>query len=326
MSGKEFDLFEKKIKKFDNVFIMGHKHIDLDAFGAALGIYCYVLNSKKKAYIIIDDKKIEKSVKKIINDFENQINIIKSSEAKELCNQNTLLVIVDTNKSYLLQSEVIFNLVKERVVIDHHNISSSSISENEALIFNDRSVSSTCEIITNMLDYHKYLIEPEVATVLLAGIVLDTNNFVIKTTTNTYYAAYYLTKCGADPKQVQYLFKQDIREYAEMQKVITEVKVIKNIAISKGLQTRVYRREELAKIADIILLFNNIEASFVIGKISDGIGISARSMGNIGVGPILETFGGGGDNYEAAVVIKDKKLNEVFEEVVKKAKKIKEVL
>lgn len=322
MSKKEFDLIEKKIKQSSSVFITGHKNIDLDAFGAALGIYCYVLNSKKNAFIIIDDKKLEKSVKKVIDTFKEKVNIIKSSEVKRLYDNKSLLVIVDTNKSYLIQKEDIFDLIHEKIVIDHHNVTGSSISEQEAFILNDTTVSSTCEIIASMLDYHKYQIDSEVATVLLAGIVLDTNNFVIRTNTNTYYAAYYLAKCGADPKEVQYLFKQDIKEYAEMQKVITEVKVVKNIAISKGLQNRIYRREELAKIADVILLFSNIEVSFVIGKTSEGIGISARSMGNISVGPILELFGGGGDKHEAAAIIKDKKLTEVFEEVVKKSKEI----
>lgn len=322
MSLKEFDLIKKKIKNATNVFIMGHKNIDLDAFGAALGIYCYATNCKKVAYIIIDDKKFEKSVKKVVDRFKDRVNIIKSKEIKNLYNKKSLLIVADTNKSILLQNEEILGLFENIVVIDHHNLTEGSINGENILILNDTNVSSTCEIITNMLDYHKYLIDSDVATILLAGIVLDTNNFVIRTNTNTYYAAYYLAKCGASPKEVQYLFKHDINEYIEMQKVITEVKVVDNIAISRGLQTKIYRREELAKIADIILLFKNIEVSFVIAKTSDGIGISARSMGNISVAPILESFGGGGDNHEAAAVVRDKSLNQVFEEVVKKSRKI----
>ena len=192
----------------------------------------------------------------------------------------------------------------------------------QAHLFIDASASSTCEIITGLFEYENYVLEPTVATTILAGIVLDTNNFIIKTDKETYHAAYYLAKCGADSRGVQYLLKQDIKEYVEMQKVITEVKVIKKIAISKGLQTKVYRREDLAKIADTILLFNNIEASFVIGKIDNGVGISSRSMGNINVGQIMEEFGGGGDNHEAAAKITDRSLNEVFSEVTKKAKKL----
>ena len=322
MSRKRFDLIEAKIKRATKVFIVGHKNIDLDAFGASLGLYYYALYNNKEAFIIIDEKNFEQSVKKVIATFKSKVKIINSKVVKTLCDEQSILIIVDTNKLYLIQNEDISCMIKEKIVIDHHNLTRSSISENDALIYNDTSVSSTCEIVASMLDYHKCLVEPDVATILLSGIVLDTNNFVIRTNTDTYYAAYYLTKCGADPKEVQYLFKQDIKEYAEMQKVITEVKVIKNIAVSKGLQTRIYRREELAKIADVILLFNNIEVSFVIGKTNEGIGISARSMGNISVAPILETFGGGGDTHEAAAIIKDKKLSEVFELVVKKASDI----
>ena len=108
-----------------------------------------------------------------------------------------------------------------------------------------------------------------------------------------------------------------------MQKGITEVKITKKIAISKGLQTKVYRREDLAKIADTILLFDNIEASFVIGKTVNGIGVSARSMGEIDVGKIMETIGGGGNTTEAATVITDKSLSEVLDLVNKTIKKIK---
>ena len=239
-----------------------------------------------------------------------------------LLDDKSLLVIVDVNKKSLLQNSEVLEKFKNIIVIDHHGVGIDTINIPQAHLFIDTSASSTCEIITGLFEYENYVLEPTVATTILAGIVLDTNNFIIKTDKETYHAAYYLAKCGADSRGVQYLLKQDIKEYVEMQKVITEVKVIKKIAISKGLQTKVYRREDLAKIADTILLFNNIEASFVIGKIDNGVGISSRSMGNINVGQIMEEFGGGGDNHEAAAKITDRSLNEVFSEVTKKAKKL----
>lgn len=321
MQKKQFKAIKKKMKKSSNIYIMGHKGIDLDAFGAALGIYCYASHLKKTASIVIDDKKIESSVSKAIMSFKEKVNIIKSSEINEKYDDDSLLVIVDTNKQYLLQNSKVLDKFNNIIVIDHHSISDTSISNAKALTFIDTNYSSTCEMITKMLINDNYYIDSEVATMILAGIVLDTNNFIIKTDKDTYYAAYYLSECGADSKKVQYLLKQDIKEYINMQKVITEVEVIKNIAVSRGLQTQTYRREDLAKIADTILLFSNIEVSFVVGKIEGGIGISARSMGNIDVGKILENFGGGGDNYEAAAKITDKSLNEVFDLVVKHSKK-----
>lgn len=321
MQKKEFNLIKKIIKKASNVYIMGHKGIDLDAFGSALGIYCYASHLKKEANIIIDDKKLESSVKKAVLEFKEKINIIKSSDIDENYNDDSLLVIVDTNKQILLQNPKLLDKFNNVIVIDHHALSDTSISNDNTLMFVDTEHSSACEIITQMLINDNYYIDSEIATMILSGIILDTNNFTLKTDMDTYYSAYYLSKCGADSKKVQYLLKQDIKEYINRQKVITDVEVIKNIAISRGLQTQIYRREDLAKIADTVLLFSNIEASFVVGKIDGGIGISARSMGNIDVGKILERFGGGGDNHEAATKITDKSLNEVFDLILKESKK-----
>jgi len=322
MLKEDFSLIKRCIKKASNVFVMGHRDIDLDAFGAALGICCYASFYQKDSYIIVDDKKLETSVSKAIDDYKEKINIIGSNKVKDNYSDNSLLIIVDTNKELLLQTPKLLSLFNNVIVIDHHDVNFESINDDKTVLIIDNEASSTCEMITNMLLNDNYIVSADVATIILSGIVLDTNNFILKTDTQTYYAAYYLAKCGADTSKVQYLMKQDIKQYIEMQKVITEVKVNKNIAISKGLQNKIYRREYLAKIADTILLFNNIEASFVVGKITDGIGISARSMGNIDVGEIMERFGGGGDNHEGAAKVNDKSLNDVVEEITKIAKEL----
>ena len=322
MHKKDFKIIKKIFKKSSKVFVMGHKDIDLDAFGAAIGICCYAFSKNKPSYIILDDTKLETSVKKVIEQYGKDLNIFKSKNIDKLLDDKSLLVIVDVNKKSLLQNSDILEKFKNIIVLDHHGIGLDTINLSSAHLFIDASASSTCEIITGLFEFENYILDPMIATTILAGIVLDTNNFIIKTDKETYHAACYLANCGADSRNVQYLLKQDIKEYIEMQKVITEVKVIKKIAVTKGLQTKVYRREDLAKIADTILLFNNIEASFVIGKIDNGIGISSRSMGNINVGQIMEEFGGGGDNHEAAAKIIDRSLNEVFSEITKKAKKL----
>lgn len=314
---------EKNIKSASNIFIMGHKDIDLDSFGSSLGLYCYASYNNKKCYIIIDDIKLELSSKKVIDMYQEKININKSSEILSLINKKSLLIIVDTNRKFLLQNPNLMEKFSNIIVVDHHDISDNSINISKNNKFIDTNISSTCELVTNMLKNDKFIVDSGIATVLLAGIVLDTNNFILKTNAATYYSAYYLSKYGADPKKVQYLLKQDIKEYIERQKVITEVKVIKNVAISKGLINKIYRREDLAKIADTILLFNNIEASFVIGKIDkNSVGISARSMGNIDVGEIMENFGGGGDNHEAASKIENQTLDVLTDEIIKLSKKI----
>lgn len=314
--------YNKKIKRFiknaDEVYIMGHKHIDLDALGACLGMYEYVTRQKKDGYIIIDDDVLELSSRKVIDKAKFKINIIKSNQMNDLISKKSLLILVDMNKKFLAQNPEVIDYFEKVIVIDHHD--RGELTLDKGLVIIDTKSASTTEMISDFLIYNKIPLSEDLATYLLAGIVLDTNNFVVKTDENTFKVAYLLTKNGASPKKVQYLLKQDLQEYIERQKVITDVKVFGKVALTKGLQKVVYKREDLAKIADTLLFFNKIEASFVIGRISDDeIGVSARSMGNINVGKIMEQFGGGGDAHEAATRIKIDQLKELemgLEEII----------
>ena len=310
----------KLIKSASNIFIMGHRFIDLDALGSSIGIYEYVKSKNKDATIIINDINFEKGVKKALDKLKDNYTIKRSSKIKNKIDKKTLLIIVDTNKPYLLQDKNMFEEIDNIVVIDHHDTNEQSI--NKGLVIVDRDTSSTCEMLTDLLDGENIKVNDLVATVLLSGIVLDTNNFVIKTTKETYRTSYLLAEWGAVPATVQYLLKQDIKKYVERQKVITNVKQIQNVAFSCGKSTVKYRREDLAKIADTLLQFDKIEASFVVGRLDkNNIGISARSLGKINVGKILEQFNGGGDENEAGACIESttiKKIEDQLKDIIKK--------
>ena len=302
------------ISEATNIYIMGHRYLDLDALGASIGIYEYIKSKGKKPIILINDRRFEKGVKKVLDSLNNTFSIKRTSKIKSKINNKSLLVIVDTNKSYLLQDPTLLPSFEKVVVIDHHDSNEQTISD--GLVIIDRNASSTCEMITDLIDYEKIEISKEVATIILSGIVLDTNNYVIKTTTETFRTSYILSKHGADAQYVQYLLKQDLRKYLARQKVLTNIKQIKKIALTNGKSNVVYRREDLAKIADTLLLFDKIEASFVIGKLDDkSIGISARSLGRINVGKILEKFNGGGDEFEAGASIKNANIRNVEKEL-----------
>ncbi len=309
------------IDKSTHIYIMGHKYLDLDALGGSIGVYEYVKAKGKNATIIINDKRLEKGVKKVLDELKTDYNIEKGNKVRNRITSNNLLIIVDTNKEYLLQDSTLLQLFDRVVVIDHHDPNNQTISK--GLVIIDRSSSSTCEMLTDLLDREHIEISSKVATILLSGIVLDTNNYVIKTNVNTYRTSYLLAMQGADPLYVQYLLKQDIKKYVERQKVITNIKQIRNIAISCGKSSIKYRREDLAKISDTLLQFDKIEASFVIGKLEDNsIGISARSLGKIDVGKILEKFNGGGDENEAGARIEKSNIKKVEEELMKELKSL----
>ncbi len=315
---KERRILNKSIRDAKTIFLMAHKDLDLDALGSCIGMYMILSKRKKDIYIVIDDKTHELGVEKVLIELEGCLKIIKSEDLDKYINprkNKNLLIVLDTNKKELVQSQELLKRIEKKIVIDHHDLGKTSIKD--CIMIDDTEVSSTCEMITELVEYYDVEIEPYYATVLLSGIVLDTNNFTLKTNPETFYAAYYLTSLGASAKKVQYLLKQDINEYTERQKLMSAIETVNNkIAITKATPYTVYRREDLAKVADTLLFFNNIEASFVIGKIGkETIGISARSLGNYDINKILSKLGGGGSIYNGAAQLEETTISKVEQQL-----------
>ena len=305
---------KKIIKKSDNIFVMGHKNLDLDAIGSCVGITSICNHFNKDSYIVIDDEVNELGVEKILSEIKNTKNIIKSEEIPNYFKKDSTLIIVDVSKAHLLQNSKILHYFNQIIILDHHQRTDQTI--NTISIIDDR-YSSTGEIITSLIEAYGVKPTKEDATILLSGIVLDTNNFKSKTTSNTYYSAYLLSKYGADSKKIKYYLKENINDYIIRNKVIMNAEVINNkYAVAVTEKNIKYKREELAKMADTLLSFHGIEASFIIGeRIDDGIGISARSEGKIDVGKITELLGGGGDISSAACQLFDTTIEKVYKEL-----------
>ncbi len=310
--------WNKATRQAKNVFLMGHKNLDLDALGSCIGAYLILKRKKKKCYLIIDDKQHELGVQKILRELDGCIDVIRSEDIGEYLDskeKNNLLIVLDTNKRELVQSEELLDKFSQKLVIDHHELGKTSIKD--AVMINDNKASSVCEMIASLMEYYDMDIDSYYATALLAGIVLDTNNFTLNTSKETFRITYYLATLGASAKKVQYLLKQDIETYIEQQKLLSSIETIdEHIAITKSTSNTIYRREDLARVADTLLFFNNIEASFVIAKIGkDEIGISARSLGNYDIMKVLEKLGGGGDSFNGAAKFEEKTIDEVEAEL-----------
>lgn len=317
---RERKKLNRTIRKAKNIFLMAHKDLDLDALGSSIGMYMILKRKKKNVYLIIDDKEHELGVEKVLRELEGCVDIIRSERLEEYKHKNekkNLLIILDTNKKDLVQSKEALQSIEKKIVIDHHDLGKTSIKD--ALMIMDDKVSSTCEMIANLIEYYDVEIDSYYATILLSGIVLDTNNFTLNTNAETFYTSYYLTSLGASAKKVQYLLKQDIESYVERQKMMSDIETIhKNVAFTKGSPYTEYRREDLAKVADTLLFFNNIEASFVIGKIGkDTVGLSARSLGNYDISEILVKLGGGGDSFNGAARFENTTISKVEQELKK---------
>ena len=306
------------LRNSKNVFLMAHKDLDLDALGSQIGLDILIKKKKKNSYLIIDDRNHELGVEKVLKELYGCINVIRGEDIDKHLNprdSKNLLIILDTNKLELVQNQDVLKKFKNKIIIDHHIPGPTTIKDAIKII--DTKTSSTCEMIANLLEYYDIEIEPYYSTILLSGIVLDTNNYMLNTNVETFYASYYLATMGASAKKVQYLLKQDLDEYTERQKLLSSVETIDNkIALAKSTGSSIYRKEDLAKIADTLLFFNNIEASFVIGKISkDKIGISARSLENYDINKILTKMGGGGDSKSGAAVFEGSTISKVEQEL-----------
>lgn len=299
------------------VIITSHKDIDMDALGSALGIHYISNNLNKDTYLIIEDEKYEPTVRRALSKIR-RIDKIKPTTYRKIeseIDDNTLLIITDTNKSDRIQNEELLK-INNKILIDHHVESDESLQDLNYKYL-DVAESSSVEIVMNLINDLNIYIPSYVATIMLAGIYIDTCGFTLKTNANTHICVSNLYKFDANAKELKYLLKQNFNSYKKRQKLIIKTEFYDKIAITKGGKA-IYNSSELAKSSDELLTFNNVEASFTIARLDkDTIGISARSLGSINVQKIMTYFKGGGHKTDAAAQIKGKDVEVIEEKLLK---------
>jgi len=286
------------IDQAPSVFIMGHENADMDALGAAFGIYTIAKNRGKEAFIVLNkaNPTIENLIRKIEKTGEYEGLFINSGESLDMVDKKTLIVVVDAHKPSFTECPELLKRSSQVVVIDHHRKGADFIHD-AVLNYQETYASSTCEMVTEVLQYveENIKLKPIEAEALYAGIVLDTKNFTFKTGVRTFEAASYLKKQGVDTVAVKQLFQNDLETYTIISDVVKNVEMIfPNIAMSicpLGLKNP---QLIAAKSADQLLSLSGIDAAFVLCSVNDEIYISGRSMGDINVQVILEKLGGGG--------------------------------
>lgn len=317
---------QELIKGSDQVFVTGHKNPDMDAIGSSLGIARISMMLKKKCWVVIDQDDLSSDVEKLMKEIENhnQVNqnIISPREAESKITENDLVILVDHHKPLLSMAPELLKKTKRNIVIDHHR-RGEEFTENPLLVYIEPYASSTAELITELFEYVSSDGEPInriEATAMLGGIIVDTNNFSLRTGSRTFDAASYLQSVGANSTMIQRLLKEDPEVYLKRSKLIETIQFVhEGVAIAYGKDNVIYPPVTTAQTADTMLSMSGIEAAFVITKRSDDmIGISARSLGKINVQIIMEKMGGGGHLSNAATQIDDKTIQEVREELIEK--------
>ncbi len=306
------------MRSASGILIMGHKFADMDSVGSAVGLCCAARSLGKQARIVIDmeTQVSQQLIDKILTLPEYKDVFINPQEALLAMDGSTLLIIVDTNRPDQVESLSLLQSCNRVAVIDHHRRAADYI-QNVALSFHEPYASSASELVTELLQYmveQSDILRVE-AESLLAGIVLDTKNFTLRTGGRTFDAAAFLRRAGADTSEVKHLLQSDLKSAVAKYSIVQKAKIYKAgiaIAAAESVESKVIA----AQASDELLNISGIQASFVVFSMGETVNISARSLGDINVQVIVERMGGGGNKSTAGAQIAGKSLREVVTELL----------
>lgn len=306
------------IGQSSQVFVMGHKNADLDSVGAAMGICCLCRKKGKKFSIVLDENRnaAGQLVAQIKEVPEYQDVFVSAQEAMLMCDNHSILVVVDTNRPDQVESRHLLEAISKVCVVDHHRRAADYINP-VVVNLHEPYASSAAELATEMLQYavEKADVLPIEAHSLLAGIFLDTKSFHVRTGERTFEAAAYLRQLGADPVEVKMLLQNDFQDTIAKYQIIKSARLYREelaIAALNAATTRVLA----AQAADELLNISGITASFVLYPDGDQVIVSARSIGSANVQVILEALGGGGNAATAGAQVKQSTVKEVLDRLV----------
>ena len=318
---------KRMVETSSKVFVMGHNNPDMDSFGSALGIYEGIKSIGKECYFVLNEvnKPIENIYNRTVEDLEGfRENVVTEIKALELMDQGSLVIVTDNHRKNSTEAPSLIDKTEQIVIIDHHRRGNDYI-RNATISYIEPYASSASELVTEILNYfdESFKARVPVAEALLAGLTVDTKNFVYQTGVRTFEAASILKRWGADSIIIKRMFKDDFEIVKYKSEVIADSTVV-NDFIAIGHFNREMDGSTLiaSQAADDLLNIKGVKASFVLTRSNDKIHISGRSLGDISVQLILERIGGGGHLTSAATQL-DMSIEEA-EVMLKKA--IKEYL
>ena len=311
-----------KIKSVDQVFIVGHKNLDMDALGASVGMQFFSSNILKPSYVVYDPSAMASDISRAITKLEDEqvTKLLTVEDAMRMVTDRSLLIMVDHSKTALTLSKDFYKEFQQIIVIDHHR-RDDDFPENVLITYIESGASSASELVSELIQFQKSKknrLTKIQASVLMAGIMLDTKNFSARVTSRTFDVASYLRSRGSDSVAIQEISAIQFDEYREVNELIlTGEKVFPHIIVACAHSTKPYDSVTISKAADSMLAMSEIEASFVIAHNQNGtISISARSRSKINVQRIMEQLGGGGHFNSAASQIEGQDLACVRQQLI----------
>lgn len=307
------------INSSDSVFLMGHRNADLDCFGAVVGLCRAVQLMGKNAHIVIQKEKQltgELYNRLVENGYDGVF--LEPEAALQMTTKKTLLIICDTHTKQVVESPELYAQCKSVVVIDHHRKMVGHI-DNAVIFYHEPYASSASEMVTELLQYfgEKIRIGRLEAESLLAGIMLDTKNFIMRTGVRTFEAAAYLRRLGADTVEVKRLFASSMDSYQRKVKLVAGAEIYRGCAIALSPDRDAPDIQvTAAQAADELLSIQGVQASFLIFEMNGLMWFSARSMGQLNVQIIMEKLGGGGHLTMAGAQLRGASPSEAKEKLI----------
>mgnify|MGYP002743474797 FL=1 len=310
-----------KIRSVDQVFVVGHKNLDMDALGSAVGMQLFASNVTQNSYAIYDEEQMSPDIERAVSFLEKEgvTKLLSVKDAMGMVTNRSLLILVDHSKTALTLSKDFYDLFTQTIVIDHHR-RDQDFPDNAVITYIESGASSASELVTELIQFQnskKNRLSRMQASVLMAGMMLDTKNFTSRVTSRTFDVASYLRTRGSDSIAIQEIAATDFEEYREVNELILQGRKLgSDVLIAEATDSKCYDTVVISKAADAMLAMSGIEASFVLAKNTQGfISISARSRSKMNVQRIMEELGGGGHFNLAAAQIKDSTLSEVGEKL-----------
>lgn len=299
-----------RIKMVDNVFIVGHRKLDMDALGSAVGMQFFAGNIIENSFAVYNPDEMSPDIERAIERLQadGKTRLISVSQAMGLVTPRSLLVMVDHSKISLTLSKEFYEQFQNVIVVDHHR-RDDDFPDNAILTFIESGASSAAELVTELIQFQnaKKCLNKIQASVLMAGIMLDTKNFSTRVTSRTFDVASYLRSKGSDSVEIQNISATDFEEYKQINEIILQGERLgDSIIVAAGEKNHLYSNVIASKAADTILSMAHVEASFVLVETtSHKIAISARSRSKINVQRVMEKLGGGGHFNLAACQLTD---------------------
>lgn len=316
-------VLKRECEKSTNIFIIGHNNPDFDSLGSALGLAYLIQNFNNNVFIIVDKIK-DNSIKQIKEQFSSDFKIIDTCQFNKLRNDKSFVIMTDVNKREMISIDKFLDKIFNILVIDHHEVGKTTVKTNK--LFIDTEASSSSEMVTRLIEAFNLKVPSEIANILMAGIVLDTGRYSRNVTSRTHDVAEKLYDMGANGSYVNSLFLDKFDTYKKIHNLMINETIIKkyrdellpiqvSFSLNRERPKTIYKKEELAKVADNMMQFE-FDAAIAIGYIAkDTVYISVRSKENINAAEVMAGIGGG-DSRRAAGLIKSNDILEIEKQIM----------